>query len=438
MGGSNPTDHPAPPESPSPPSSPTPPVLLVVYGRGSATARGVLTAGRRLCTAVFFGDLGDPKVAADLAQLPKSVTVVDTSGLTEEQLCDRAAEFGASGVITFSDHLLRTASAVAARCGVPFHDRATVEVLVDKFHQREALAAAGVQATACRTVHSAADLGPALAATGLPAVLKPRSGAGSVDTCLVRSAAELADRYAEFTEGLASPAVFVLEEYLVSDPTVVGEFWGDYVSVESAIRDGEIRTVAVTGKLPLAPPFRETGYFTPALLPAGLADEVVALEQRALRALGIREGVTHTEIKFTPDGPRLIEVNGRLGGHVSDVLKRSAGTDLLALALRLALGAFDPPQPVLALGAGCPKVAFQYFISPPADGLAPGPGEVLDGLHHLPGVDLVDATIDPSWRADWRAGTEWLIGTVYGTVPGHPELRATVEGIHRTMADFWS
>ncbi|GAB7187000.1 hypothetical protein ATKI12_6831 [Kitasatospora sp. Ki12] len=435
MAPSDPLDHPTS-------AAEAPPVLLVVYGRGSATPRGILTAARRLCTVVFFADLGDPKAAEDLARLPKSATVVDTAGLTERQLCDRAAEFGIAGVITFSDQLLRTAAAVAERCGVPFHDRATVEVLVDKFRQREALAAAGVQSTACRTVRSAADLAPALAATGLPAVLKPRSGAGSVDTCLVRSAGELADRYAEFTRGAADPAVFVLEEYLVGDPTVVGEFWGDYVSVESAVRDGEIHTVAVTGKLPLTHPFRETGYFTPALLPDGLAEQVVALEQSALRALGVREGVTHTEIKFTPDGPRLIEVNGRLGGHVSDVLKRSAGTDLLALALRTALrpvlGAFDPPEPVLGPGAHCPAVAFQYFLSPPADGLAPGDGELLDGLLAVPGVDLVDARIDPSWRADWRAGTEWLIGTVYGSTAGHAELRTTMTDIHRRMAGFWA
>ena len=421
----------------SPAAAPLP-VLLVVYGRGSATPRGILGAARRLCTVVFLGDLGDPKAAADLAGLPKSATVVDTAGLTEEQLVERAAGFGASGVITFSDHLLRSAAAVAERCGLPFHDRATVEVLVDKFQQRAALAAAGVQSTVCRTVRSAADLAPALAATGLPAVLKPRSGAGSVDTCLVRSSDELADRYAEFTTDATAPAVFVLEEYLVSDPTVVGEFWGDYVSIESAVKDGEIHTVAVTGKLPLAHPFRETGYFTPALLPDGLAEQVVALERSALRALGIREGVTHTEIKFTPDGPRLIEVNGRLGGHVSDVLKRSAGTDLLLLALRLSLGDFTPPAPVLALGAACPAVAFQYFLSPPADGLAPGGGELIDDLQAVPGVDLVDARIDPTWRADWRAGTEWLIGTVYGSAAGHAELRTTVEGIHRRMDTFWS
>ncbi|MEU6970034.1 hypothetical protein AB0A71_20295 [Kitasatospora aureofaciens] len=83
-------------------------------------------------------------------------------------------------------------------------------------------------------------------------------------------------------------------------------------------------------------------------------------------------------------------------------------------------------------------MAFQYFLSPPADGLAPGGGELIDDLQAVPGVDLVDARIDPAWRADWRAGTEWLIGTVYGSAAGHAELRTTVEDIHRRMDTFWS
>ncbi|EFL19360.1 ATP-grasp domain-containing protein [Streptomyces sp. C] len=420
-----------------PPSTGPLPVLLVVYGRGAATAPGVLTTARRRCTVVFFGDLGDPEVAADLARLPEGTLVVDTAGLSREQLCAKAHEFGPSAVVTFKDSLLRDAAAIAERCGLRFHDPATVEALVDKHRQRATLAAAGVQTTVCRRIRSAADLRPALAATGAPAVLKPCSGAGSVNTCLVNDAEELEDRYAEFTRGTGLRGDYVLEEYLPGDTTVVGEFWGDYVSVESLVEDGRIHTAAVTGKLPLAFPFRETGYFIPALLPDGLAQSVVRLEQRALRALGIRHGVTHTEIKFTPQGPRLIEVNGRLGGHVADILNRAAGVDLLGLAVGLALGDRVTPQALPGPGSHDGGVAFQYFLSPPFDGLAPGGAGLVDDLYGIPGVDLVDARIDPAWRADWRAGTEWLVGTVYGSADGFAGLRATVEAIQQRMETFW-
>lgn len=415
------------------------PVLAVIYGRGAATPLGLLDTARGRCTPVFLGDLTDAQVAADLATLPKTTAVVDTSAFTDDQLCARVADLGAGGVITFSDSLLRTAAAVAEARGLPFHGRDTADVLVDKFRQRRTLAAAGVQTTACRLIRTADDLSPALAATGLPAVIKPRSGCSSMDTCRVDTAEELTARYAEFTAGVVRPREYVLEEYLAGDPSAVGEFWGDYVSVESVIRDSDIRTAGVTGKLPLAFPFRETGLFVPAALTDELVEQVIRLEQRALRALGVREGVTHTEIKFTPEGPRVIEVNGRIGGGISDILKRSAGVDLLAHAVEAALGSFDPPEPVIGLGGpGRRKVAFQYLMSPPSDDCAPGGDELIDDLYDIPGVDLVDARIDPLWRADWRAGTEWILGTVYGSAPGFAELQITLKAVQRRMETFWS
>ena len=45
----------------------------------------------------------------------------------------------------------------------------------------------------------------------------------------------------------------------------------------------------------------------------------------AIKALGVRVGFLHTEIKLTPDGPRIIEVNGRLGGSVAEMAKACHG-----------------------------------------------------------------------------------------------------------------
>jgi biotin carboxylase len=308
---------------------------------------------------------------------------------------------------------------------------------VDKVRQRNALATAGVQSTASVPLHTPEDLGPALAATGLPAVLKPRSGAGSVDACLVHSARELAERFAEFSTNRRAESGYVLERYLVGDPDTLGPFWGDYVSVESLVHHGEVHTVTMTGKLPLVPPFRETGMFIPAAVPAPLAEQVIELERAALGALGILHGATHTEIKFTPDGPRIIEVNGRMGGHIADPLSRAAGVDLIALTLRLALGLCEPPAPLLTVGLRCPEVAYQFLLTPPEQTSVPGDPSLLDALADLPGVSLVDVAVEPDWQPDWRAGTEWLLGTVYGTAADHQALRETVEQLRERTKPFW-
>ena len=45
-----------------------------------------------------------------------------------------------------------------------------------------------------------------------------------------------------------------------------------------------------------------------------------------IEALGVSTGCLHTEVKFTPDGPEIIEVNGRVGGGVPEMLERAAGS----------------------------------------------------------------------------------------------------------------
>lgn len=406
------------------------PLLLVMHDVGAARPTGIVASARAHCDTVFLADLSRPAVAAELAAAGPAVEVLDVRGLSPDELVAAAVELAPSGVVAFSDSQLESAARVAAACGLPYHRLDVVARLADKLLQRRALAEAGVQATVSVPVGAAADLPDALARTGLPAVLKPRRGAGSVDTCLVRSAVECATAYAElFGDGTRA---CVLEEYLCGDPALAGEPWGDYVSVESIVRDGRIRTIAVTGKLKLVPPFRETGMFVPAVLPPGAEAELIRLERAALRAVGVEHGTTHTELKLTPDGPRVIEVNGRLGGHVTDILRRACGVDLLELTVLAALGLpSDPPEPRWT------QVAFQYLLTAPDDHAAPGDPDRLDDLADLPGVEFVDAAVPSDWHPDWRSGTEWHLGTVYGSVPDHPALHTAVTTLDTALRAFW-
>ncbi|MFD0531315.1 acetyl-CoA carboxylase biotin carboxylase subunit family protein [Kitasatospora arboriphila] len=131
--------------------------------------------------------------------------------------------------------------------------------------------------------------------------MKPLYGGGSRDTHLVRdeeTLARLAERH---------PAGMMVEEYLQGRPSLP---YGDYVSVESLCAPDRITHVSVSGKFPMAPPFREQGQFWPSALPPQDVAAVADLTTRALRALGVDFGVTHTEVKLTARGPRIIEVNG--------------------------------------------------------------------------------------------------------------------------------
>ncbi|MFF9011059.1 acetyl-CoA carboxylase biotin carboxylase subunit family protein [Streptomyces goshikiensis] len=247
----------------------------------------------------------------------------------------RVREAEVDAIVTFSEQRLMYTALLAGELGLPFHQPETVELLTDKYAQRVRLREAGVDSVRSSLVGTVPELRKAVAGTvGLPAVLKPRTGVGSRDTHLVRTLDEAEAILTDVLDRLG-PVQFVLEEYLEGATSAP---FGDYVSVESLIADGQIRHIGVTGKMPLAPPFRETAQFWPSCLSPAQEAAVTRLVGQALGALGVRTGLTHTEVKLTDDGPRLIEINGRVGGLIPELYGRATGIDLVSVAAGVACG----------------------------------------------------------------------------------------------------
>lgn len=401
------------------------PRLAVVTDFGAASPMGVLASARGLAEVTFICDRRRPYVRGVHDELAALAPVWDVTDLSDGEIAEDPRCGGFDGVTTFSESQLVRTAAIAHRWGLPFLSPATAHAVTDKYRQRQLLAAAGVQHTGCEVVRSAADLPAALDRVGLPAVLKPRSGAASSRTCRVGSVDEAAARLRDFDTGADE---YVVEQVLVGDPTVAGPGWGDYVSVESVTSHGQPRHIEVTGKFPLAEPLRETGYVVPSTLADDVRREVLARTDAALAALDVRHGATHTELKLTAAGPQVIEVNGRVGGYVADLIRRSRGYDLVRAALQAALGrACDPPPD------GHRRHAFQYFVTPPVHATAL---RRLDGGEELAGhrgIHLVETVKTPGQRIDWRQGTLAYVAIVHGSGAGHDDVRRLVDLIDRTL-----
>ncbi len=174
---------------------------------------------------------------------------------------------------------------------------------------------------------------------------------------------------------------------------------------------GEISHVAVTGRFSLAEPFRETGFFIPAELPQSQLDAVLELATAALRALEVRNGDCHTEIKLTPDGPRVIEVNGRLGGGIPEMLLQASGVPLFELSMRAALD----ERVVVNHLVPCRRVGWLFEFQPPTDACRVLSIQGLDRLARLAGVNAVFVNRAPGDEIDWRAsGGSHFIYSVSG------------------------
>ncbi|MGW2426314.1 ATP-grasp domain-containing protein [Streptomyces sp. NPDC001709] len=312
--------------------------LAIIHDKGAVHPLEAYD-GLKETASLIFAVSSSPEARRLIPVMERLGEVVELGLDQDENVC-ALADRQPDGIVTFSEVMLPVTSALAHSLGLRYHDEQTILRLTDKFAQRESLREAGVDTTRSRLVLDEGGWDEAVVAVGLPAVLKPAWGGGSRDTHRIDDPEHGRKILTALLAGAPAGTAFVLEELLSGQDC---HPYGDYVSVESMVVFGAITHAAVTGKFPLAPPFRETGQFWPAALDDGARQEVCALTTAALRAVGVTSGVTHTEIKLTPDGPKIIEVNGRLGGHVNELSRRSCGIDMVRLAGRIALGDTVPP-----------------------------------------------------------------------------------------------
>ncbi len=373
----------------------------------------------------------DDDVVADEATirlLKRLGTVVDVTGLDPDASARRLADARPDGVVAFVDAELEAAAALAARLDLRYHTPEVAAVLVDKRRQRAALDRAGIPGPAFWPVSSgltAPEIADLAQRITYPAVLKPAVGTGSRGMARLESPDELPVLLADH----ARSQDCLVEEYLPDAPSLP-DWCASYLSVESVVARGHVTHVALTGRFPLAEPFRETGNFIPAVVEPRIEAECLALVDAAIDCLGITDAVLHTEIKRTPDGLRLVEVNGRLGGRPPFVLASVSDVNLFRAACQVAAGA----RPEVTASAPCDGVGFWLMLQAPIAARRVVRIDGLDDLCDTCGVEQVHLNRRPGDLVDWREGTDGHVVTVRGRVADHRALEEAVRCIRTRVS----
>ncbi|MHB8481632.1 MAG: ATP-grasp domain-containing protein [Nitrospiria bacterium] len=116
---------------------------------------------------------------------------------------------------------------------------------------------------------------------------------------------------------------------------------GMEVALEGLLVGGTLHVLALFDKPdPLNGPFfEETLYVTPSRLPVSLQGKIAASAQKAVTAIGLREGPVHAELRVNGKGAWVIEVAARsIGGLCSRTLQFGAGLSLEEVILQHAMG----------------------------------------------------------------------------------------------------
>ena len=257
------------------------------------------------------------------------------------------AEQRIDGAVAFWEDDIPLAAALCERFGWVGHPLESALNARNKLRTRAALEKAGLQRYSVPFAHvrSAKDLEKETPRIAFPCVLKPAWGAESQFVVRVENLAE-AKNALEYIQANMTPR---FDPIYAHGTEVLCERYmdGAEVDLDILLQDGQVRFHSFTDNFPTKEPFFiETGDAMPSRHELSDLASVYEMAVAVVRALGLKNGALHLEAKICPDGPRLIELNARMGGdYVYDWVKAVWGVDLVEESLKIALGLPCQPKP---------------------------------------------------------------------------------------------
>lgn len=283
-------------------------------------------------------DMGFQVVAVDMdknavgfkhADISLEISTIDTPKIIE-----MAKKYRIDGIMTLaSDMPMRSVAKVAEKLNLVGINEAIAFKATNKVAMRECLNKNNVPIPKFFKVRDYMEYMKVLNEFKREIIVKPSDNSGSRGVVLLKdlnNKEEIRSAFEYSMENSRSGEV-VVEEYMK----------GFEVSVESVSINGEIHVISITDKLTTGSPnFVEMGHSQPSQLPNDIKDNIKNLAIEAIRAIGIDNGPSHTEIIITEEGPKIVEIGARLGGDniTSHLVPLSTGIDLVQVCIQIAMG----------------------------------------------------------------------------------------------------
>ena len=304
------------------------------------------TAGKSIL--IFGGGLNQLELIREARRLGLVTVVIDPQadppGKQEADFCHRVAgddyeatravalRHNVSGIVTGQmEKPLRLMARLADEMGYIFNSPGVTEKATDKWLMKEAFIAAGVPCAAGILISpdddpvSKLDAGPSF-----PVIIKPRDAYSSRGVFRCSSVEEVRS-YIDVSRSFSSSGDILAEEFVE----------GREYSVEAVTFRGETTIIQFTEKfITPYPRTVETGHLQPADLTGEERESISVTVIRALKALGIGNSASHTEVMISDKGIVVIEIGARLGGDfiASYLTRASTGVSMDRAAIQIALG----------------------------------------------------------------------------------------------------
>jgi hypothetical protein len=201
------------------------------------------------------------------------------------------------------------------------------------------------------------------------------------------------------------------------------------VAVEGLLRSGDLDVLAIFDKPdPLEGPyFEETIYVTPSRLPAGTQAQIESTAQAAARALGLREGPVHAELRLHDGELVMLELAARsIGGLCARSLRFGLGTTLEELILGHALG-----RPLGGMRREAVASGVMMLPIPRAGTLREVRGA--DDARAVPGIGGVEISIAPGRSVEPLPEGDRYLGFLFAKADTPEEVEAALREAHSRL-----
>ena len=315
--------------------------MLLVIGSSAQHYREYLLESAARRVPLWLLDGVEPTWQSRYVQGATVVPLLDRQRLIPDQellvktAAGLAEQYDVTGVWTYDETLVVATASSAETLGLPGLGGEGVQNCRNKHRNRQVLTAAGLPQPRFAYVTDAATARTAAEQIGYPVVVKPRGAGASIGVVRAGSPQDIERCFAIAEAGSYGGARAYEGGALVEE--LVG---GPEISIDGAVHGGEYLPFCLARKLVgMEPYFEELGHVVDAEDPLWADDELLRVLAEAHRAAGVRDGITHTEVKLTDRGPVIVEINARIGGDLIPYLGRLAtGVDPAYVAVDLARG----------------------------------------------------------------------------------------------------
>lgn len=238
------------------------------------------------------------------------------------------------GIMTLAtDMPMRTVAAVAKEMNLIGIDEETALKATNKAEMRKALQLNNVPIPKFYVVSNKDEYKEVVKQFDVPFIVKPADSSGSRGIFEVKDIhnEDLIVEAYEYCHPFSRVGDVVVEEYME----------GPEVSVETLTVNGECHVIQITDKLTTgAPHYVEMGHSQPTMLSKEIAEQISKVAKAANKAIGIKNGPSHTEIIVTKEGPKIVELGARLGGDniTTHLVPLSTGVNMVECCIKIALG----------------------------------------------------------------------------------------------------